>query len=123
MMTNSSINFFIYCFMSSLFREVLCSTVKKYTEQVCGSSLFMTEGQRRRRRRKRSQNSGANATAAAVNNGATELVDTTHIATATNSGSGGQTETLPLRQMTEEAAGNGDVNRPGGGTWVNGTSV
>ena len=120
MMTNSSINFFIYCFMSSLFREVLCSTVKKYTEQVCGSSLFMTEGQRRRRRRKRSQNSGATA----VNNGATELGDTTHhIATTTNSGSGGQTETLPLRQMTEEAAGNGDVNRPGGGTWVNGTSL
>lgn len=61
---NSSINFFIYCFMSSLFRDVLCSTLKGVSEHLCGTSvhcLFLTEGQRRRRRhRRRSQQPASN---------------------------------------------------------------
>lgn len=108
--------------MSSLFRDVLCSTVKKYTEQVCGSSLFLTEGQRRRRRRKRSQASGAAgvggaATVVIAANGDAECGDVTYTTTA--GGPEGQTETLPLRPVVVKDSG--DVNGARGA--VNGTSL
>jgi hypothetical protein len=42
MIINSSINFFIYCFMSSVFREVLYETFLKWGQWLgCGKVRFL----------------------------------------------------------------------------------